>query len=247
MSQRTPAADPRSHPDNENEQRPLTGQEFLDSLRDDREVWIYGERVKDVTRHPAFRNSARMLARMYDALHDPQKAPTLSTPTDTGNGGFTHKFYKVPKSTEDLVGSRDAIAEWARISYGWMGRSPDYKASLTGTLGANAEFYAPYQDNALRWYRHTQERCLFLNHSLVTPPCGQISGRRQRRLCAGGKRNRRGCHRQWRQGGRDRLCPDASQFHRLLRANASGQTRDGAVCHDSHGQRGRQADLSPVV
>ena len=101
-----------------------------------REVWIYGERVKDVTRHPGFRNSARMLARMYDALHDPQKGPTLSTPTDTGNGGFTHKFYKVPKSPEDLVGSRDAIAEWARISYGWMGRSPDYKASLTGTLGA---------------------------------------------------------------------------------------------------------------
>ena len=65
-----------------------------------------------------------MLARMYDALHDPQKGPTLSTPTDTGNGGFTHKFYKVPKSPEDLVGSRDAIAEWARISYGWMGRSP---------------------------------------------------------------------------------------------------------------------------
>ena len=95
---------------------------------------------------------------MYDALHDPQKQPALTTQTDTGNGGFTHKFYKVPKSTEDLVGSRDAIAAWARISYGWMGRSPDYKASLTGTLGANAEFYEPYQDNARRWYRQTQER-----------------------------------------------------------------------------------------
>ena len=55
--------------------RPFSGQEFLDSLRDDREVWIYGERVTDVTRHPAFRNSARMLARMYDALHDPDKTP----------------------------------------------------------------------------------------------------------------------------------------------------------------------------
>lgn len=150
--------------------RPFTGQEFLDSLRDDREVWIYGERVKNVTEHPAFRNSARMLARMYTALHDPEKRVTLTTDTDTGNGGFTHKFYKVPKSTEDLIGSRDAIAEWARISYGWMGRSPDYKASLSGTLGANAEFYAPYQDNARRWYRQTQERCFFLNHALVNPP-----------------------------------------------------------------------------
>ncbi|MGZ3285020.1 MAG: 4-hydroxyphenylacetate 3-hydroxylase N-terminal domain-containing protein, partial [Xanthobacteraceae bacterium] len=39
--------------------RPQTGAEYLDSLRDDRAVYIYGERVKDVTTHPAFRNTAR--------------------------------------------------------------------------------------------------------------------------------------------------------------------------------------------
>jgi 4-hydroxyphenylacetate 3-monooxygenase len=149
---------------------PFTGAEFLESLHDSREVWIYGERVKNVTTHPAFRNSARMLARMYDALHDPARKELLTTSTDTGNGGFTHKFFKVPRSIEELIASRDAIAEWARISYGWMGRSPDYKASLTGTLGANADFWAPYQRNALDWYRKVQERCLFLNHALINPP-----------------------------------------------------------------------------
>ena len=51
--------------------RPLTGAEYLESLRDDREIYLYGERVKDVTAHPAFRNPARMVARLYDALHDP--------------------------------------------------------------------------------------------------------------------------------------------------------------------------------
>ena len=50
---------------------PQTGNEYIDSLRDDRTVFIYGERVKDVTTHPAFRNTARMVARLYDALHDP--------------------------------------------------------------------------------------------------------------------------------------------------------------------------------
>ena len=49
---------------------PMTGAEFLESLRDEREVYIYGERVGDVTTHPAFRNTARMIARLYDALHD---------------------------------------------------------------------------------------------------------------------------------------------------------------------------------
>jgi 4-hydroxyphenylacetate 3-monooxygenase len=51
--------------------RPFTGAEYLESLRDGREVYIYGERVADVTAHPAFRNAARSIAKLYDALHDP--------------------------------------------------------------------------------------------------------------------------------------------------------------------------------
>jgi 4-hydroxyphenylacetate 3-monooxygenase len=149
---------------------PFTGNEYLESLRDDREVWFWGERVKDVTKHPAFRNSARSIARLYDALHDPALANVMTTETDTGNGGFTHPFFRSPKTKECLVASRDAIACWQRLTYGFMGRSPDYKASFLATLGANAEFFAPYQENARRWYREAQERVLFLNHAIVHPP-----------------------------------------------------------------------------
>lgn len=149
---------------------PLTGSEYLEGLKDGREVWIHGERVKDVTTHPAFRNSARSVARLYDALHDPKQKSVLTTPTDTGNGGFTHPFYKAPRSRKDLVAARDAIAAWQRLGFGFMGRSPDYKASFLATLGANSEFYAPYQANAQRWYKLAQERVLYLNHAIVHPP-----------------------------------------------------------------------------
>ncbi|SPC08265.1 hypothetical protein CO2235_MP80188 [Cupriavidus oxalaticus] len=47
---------------------PFTGQEYLDSLDDGREVWIYGERVGNVANHPAFRNSARIAARCHCVL-----------------------------------------------------------------------------------------------------------------------------------------------------------------------------------
>jgi 4-hydroxyphenylacetate 3-monooxygenase len=80
---------------------PMTGSEFIESLRDGREVFIYGERVKDVTVHPAFRNTARMIARLYDALHDPQRKDRILTPTDTGNGGVTHAYFKAPKTLAD--------------------------------------------------------------------------------------------------------------------------------------------------
>jgi 4-hydroxyphenylacetate 3-monooxygenase len=153
-----------------NVSRPQTGAEYLESLRDGREVYIYGGRVEDVTTHPAFRNTARMAARLFDALHDPTRQPILTLPTDTGNGGFTHAFFKAPKTRDDLVAGRAAIAAWARITYGWMGRAPDYKAAFLATLGANAEFYAPFQENARRWYKYSQERVPFVNHAIIHPP-----------------------------------------------------------------------------
>lgn len=150
--------------------RPFTGAEYLESLRDGREIWIYGERVKDVTTHPAFRNTARMIARLYDALHDPEKKDVLTCPTDTGSGGYTHKFYRAARNTQEMVEARDAIAEWARLSYGWIGRSPDYKAAFLATLGANSAFYDPYEENAKRWYARVQEEVSFVNHAIVNPP-----------------------------------------------------------------------------
>jgi 4-hydroxyphenylacetate 3-monooxygenase len=150
--------------------RPFTGQEYVESLRDGREVYVYGERVADVTTHPAFRNSVRTIAKLYDALHDPATRDVLTCPTDTGNGGFTHKFFRVARSREDLIGQRDAITAWARMSYGWMGRTPDYKASLMNTLGANDAFYDKFAPNARNWYQRAQNNVLFMNHAIVNPP-----------------------------------------------------------------------------
>ena len=119
---------------NESPRTPMTGDEYLESLRDGREVYIYGERVDDVTTHPAFRNTARMVARLYDALHDDKYKDKLLLPTDTGNGGFTHAYFRAPKTTEELVAGRDAIATWARLTYGWLGT----RAGLQGIVPGNA-------------------------------------------------------------------------------------------------------------
>ena len=40
-----------------------TGKEHLESLRDGRVVYVGGERIDDVTRHPAFREAAQTVAR----------------------------------------------------------------------------------------------------------------------------------------------------------------------------------------
>lgn len=149
--------------------RPLTGEEYLDSLRDGREVWLRGQRVKDVTTHPAFRNTARMIARLYDALHDPARRAALTRPRDDA-AGVTHAFFVSSRSAEDLIAARDAIAHWARATYGWLGRAPDYNAGFLATLGPNAAFYEPFAGNARRWYSESQQRVPFWNHAIVHPP-----------------------------------------------------------------------------
>jgi paerucumarin biosynthesis protein PvcC len=146
----------------------LTGDEYLASLRDGRDVYIDGERVDDVTTHPAFRNAARSIARLYDALHDPAHRDTL-VGTDR-NGLVTHTFFKPAYSTQDLAQARDAIELWARMSYGFMGRTPDYKASFMATLGADPSFYAPFEASAEHWYERYARSGLFLNHVLINPP-----------------------------------------------------------------------------
>jgi 4-hydroxyphenylacetate 3-monooxygenase len=158
----------------EGKQRPFTGAEFLESLDDGREVYIYGERVEKITAHPAFRNAAVSVAQLYDALHDPRTKDVLTAKTDTGSDGYTQKFFKVARSRDDVIGQRDAIAAWARISYGWMGRSPDYKAAFLNTLGANADFYGKFADNARAWHKRGQESVLYLNHALVNPPIDRM-------------------------------------------------------------------------
>ncbi len=147
---------------------PFTGAEYLESLNDDREVWLYGERIDRVASHPAFALAARMIARMYDSLHDPAQRDTLTVPLP--NGGFTHRFFQPAKNSDDLVAIQAAIRAWSQMSYGWMGRSLEYKASLLSTLGVNADFYGDYADNARRWHRRAQERVYYFNHAIVNPP-----------------------------------------------------------------------------
>ncbi|MFE7708412.1 4-hydroxyphenylacetate 3-hydroxylase N-terminal domain-containing protein [Streptomyces sp. NPDC057486] len=156
--------------------RPQTGEEYLESLRDDREVWIYGDRIEDVTTHPAYRNSARSIARLYDALHDPDRNTKLVAPTDTGNDGYTHAFFKTPRTKDELRAGRDAVLGWQELVHGWMGRTPDYKAALLTTLGADPDFFGEYAANAERWYRRAQEDVLHIGHAIVHPPVDRDKG-----------------------------------------------------------------------
>src|SRR3984885_7487416 len=77
-----------------------TGTQYLDSLRDGRQVWINGERVADVTTHPAFRPIVSLRARLYDMAHEPRHSAVMSY-LDEASGERSNLALKLPKTQQD--------------------------------------------------------------------------------------------------------------------------------------------------
>jgi 4-hydroxyphenylacetate 3-monooxygenase len=83
-----------------------TGEQYRDSIRDGREVWINGERVKDVTRHPMFKPAIDIRARIYDMQHE---AATRDVMTYRESGEDFAIGNKLPRSQQDWHDKRRAV------------------------------------------------------------------------------------------------------------------------------------------
>ncbi|GIJ50360.1 pyoverdin chromophore biosynthetic protein pvcC [Virgisporangium aliadipatigenens] len=117
-----------------------TGEQYLESLRDGREIWLDGEPVHDITRHRAFRNTARSIAALYDLTHEAASAPVLTVP-DTDSGTDVHRAFVIPTDHAALVARRRAYKTWSEASFGFLGRSPDYMASGIAGFAALPEVF----------------------------------------------------------------------------------------------------------
>lgn len=155
---------------------PQTGSEYLASIANDgREVWLDGARVDDVTTHPAFRNSCRMVARLYDALHDEKNAKIMRAPLRDGTG-WTHAAFQAPRTLDESLQQKEAYALWARIGYGWLGRSPDFiGAAFVPSFEVEADYFGDYADNARAIAKSIREQVTFIGHAIVNPPIDRAS------------------------------------------------------------------------
>src|SRR3954470_571695 len=85
-----------------------TGAEYRESIRDGREVWINGERVDDVTVHPAFKPVVDVRARIYDMAHDPATQGVMTT-VDPVTGERFAIGLQLPSTREDWQAKRRAV------------------------------------------------------------------------------------------------------------------------------------------
>jgi len=150
-----------------------TGGDYLRSLQDGRRVYLDGERVGDVTKHPAFHQAARSIANLFDIAADPslRERMTFASPK---TGAPVWRAYQIPKSAADLKARRLFSETWAEATFGLMGRTPDHVASFFAGYAAAPQVLAAggnqkFADNAVAFYEFMRDNYVYASYAIVPP------------------------------------------------------------------------------
>ncbi len=148
-----------------------TGKAFLESLRDDRQIFMDGERIADIAGDPRTAGAAHTLAELYDMQHDPALSETMSFALP--NGERAGLSFIEPRSVDDLIRRRDMVKTWMDATCGMFGRSPDFlNIMLTGLAAASPEFGKRdphFADNIRAYHALARDRDLCMTHTLLNP------------------------------------------------------------------------------
>ena len=90
-----------------------TVDEYRASLRDGRVVYYEGQRVHDVTAHPALRVAVDHAALDYEMPRDPQHRSLAVVPHP--GGGEMSRYFVMPRSSADLLARMDLIETSTRL------------------------------------------------------------------------------------------------------------------------------------
>ena len=149
-----------------------TGAQHLESLRDGREVYLNGEKIDDVTTHPAYKNTVAAAAALYDFQADPEHIDYMTFESPT-SGERVNRCWQLTKSYEELVTRRKAIAGWSQLSGGWLGRSPDHIASsMVGQVMGLPVFekHSPDRAKALwEYFQWARDTDAYMTYVIINP------------------------------------------------------------------------------
>src|SRR3954463_10821360 len=148
-----------------------TGQQYLDGLRaQEREVWLGGERVRDVTKHKGLPGGAHAIARLYDMQHDAALRDTMTFASPT-TGEPVGRSFDMPASREALEARSKMMLNWARATCGMMGRSPDFMNVTFAAWGAAADYFGEkrpeFGANIRTYVEYLRENDIVLTHALI--------------------------------------------------------------------------------
>jgi 4-hydroxyphenylacetate 3-monooxygenase oxygenase component len=148
-----------------------TGSQFLAGLKDDREIWVDGERVHDAASHPAFAGAASLMAELFD-LQQTHAEDCLMPDPETGEP--INVSHMIPRSRADIERRSKCLRRIAEHTVGLMGRSPDYmNVTFAGFAGRDDEWAVAGNlqgaANLVAFQKELRRRDLSLTHTIIHP------------------------------------------------------------------------------
>ena len=155
-----------------------TGRQFLDGLKEPREIYVGTEKVSDVASHPAFKGAAEELAAVFDLQH--AEADRCLVP-DPETGELINASHLIPRSREDLFRRHAALEVCAEHSVGLMGRTPDYMNVTFAGFAARPDEWSLQGNergaqNLVAFQKELRRGDLSLTHTIIHPTVDKALG-----------------------------------------------------------------------
>lgn len=151
-----------------------TGAQFLAGLKkQQREVWINGERIGDVTADPRTSGAALSLAGVFDQQHT-YVSESLIADEETGEPiNISHMF---PRSKDDIRKRMHGLSRISEFTLGLMGRTPDYMNMKFASFAARAQNWAGADgcnregmESLVNFQKRLRREDISLTHTIIQP------------------------------------------------------------------------------
>ena len=148
-----------------------SGKDYVAGLRAqaNKNVWIAGRKVDDVTVDAFFKRPIEAIANLYDLQLVNADGVNMSASDEAGDYGIS---FLIPQSMDDIVARRQAMTVWAKASFGMVGRSPDYCNTVLMAFEETGFFKqvgADFGNNLTNYYQYCKNNDVFLTHAIVNP------------------------------------------------------------------------------
>jgi len=156
-----------------------TGQDYIERLRDDRQLYVNGERIADVTKYKPYQGVIHELASLYDKQREAPYAEAMTYPSPSTGEPVSTSFLmaKTWEQIEHRIRGERARCE---LTYGLMGRLPDFMNAFVADIAMIRDILnrsdPRFGENAKQYYELCREQDLCLTHTLLDPQLDRSQG-----------------------------------------------------------------------
>lgn len=142
---------------------------YKDRISKQRNVWLNGKIVKDVTLESSFTGTIDCINEFYSLQKNDDNCSFAHNQNQ-----FAHISMMIPKNKTDLYKKRIAYKIISDSSFGMIGRTPDFANTIIMAIATNNTIFGQgeftnFSENCVNYYDYCLKNNLFVCHGSINP------------------------------------------------------------------------------